>query len=172
MVSRQSRMVISILSSGYLLLAVLFFNISLGWFTPVDHFDYLLLDPHKRWVLGFISFLVFLFSLFLLFENLRTKQKITATIHQTALGQIEITIPALEALVCKAVQTFKEIDVVKPILELKENKLTVVLKIKVNPDLDIPQTTAELQHVIKDYITETTGTSIHTIKVEVAQINS
>ena len=108
----------------------------------------------------------------MLFDNLRTKQKITATIHQTALGQIEITIPALEALVCKAVQTFKEIDVVKPILELKENKLTVVLKIKVNPDLDIPQTTAELQHVIKDYITETTGTSIHTIKVEVAQINS
>ena len=37
MVSRQSRMVISVLSSGYLLLAVLFFNISLGWFTPVDH---------------------------------------------------------------------------------------------------------------------------------------
>ena len=54
MVSRQSRMVISILSSGYLLLAVLF--LIFLWGGSCRSFDYLLLDPHKRWVLGFISF--------------------------------------------------------------------------------------------------------------------
>lgn len=167
----KTRLTIGLLSLGYVLTSVLFVCIAAGWFVPIDYFDYFLIDLNNRWILGLVFFLIFVLTFPLLINSFRSKSHKLATIHQTALGQIEITLTALQELILHAVQEFAAIEKVKPNLKLTNNKLAVLLEIKLNPGFNIPQIAAELQHVVKDYLAKTAGTSFREIKIHVTQIN-
>lgn len=169
--SLKTRLTMGILSLGYILASILFIGIALGWFAPIDYFDFFLIDLNNRWILGLVSFFIFMLTFILFLSCFKTKSDKLAAIHQTALGQIDITLSALESLILKAAKKTSGVKEVKPILKLTENKLSVLLKVKVNPDINIPQITAELQHAVKDYLAQTAGTSLQDIKIQVTQIN-
>ncbi|MDD2211425.1 MAG: alkaline shock response membrane anchor protein AmaP [Clostridia bacterium] len=171
MSSCKGRLAMGLLSLGYVFISILFILIALGWFVPLDSFSFFLMDFNNRWILGLTSFLVFVLTFTLFFNSFKIKPIKLTTIHNTALGQIDITLSALEQLVLKAVKKIPVIQEVKPVLKLTEKNISVLLKIKVNADVNIPQITAELQHVIKEYLLETSGTSLQEIKIQVTEIN-
>lgn len=171
MSSFKERLIMGILSLGYVFASILFIFIALGWFVPIDSFNFFLIDFNNRWILGLTSFLVFILTFTLFLRSFKTNPIKLTTIHQTALGQIDITLSALELLVLKAAKKVAGIQEVKPVLKLTENNLSMLLKVQVSPDLNIPQITAELQHAIKEYLLQTAGTSLQEIRIQVTKVN-
>ncbi|MGI6587794.1 MAG: alkaline shock response membrane anchor protein AmaP [Peptococcia bacterium] len=171
MSSFKVRFITGLLSLGYIFVSILFICIALGWFALIDYLDFFLIDLNNRWILGLVSFFIFILTFTLFLSCFKIKSDKLTTIHQTALGQIDITLSALELLVLKAAKKIPGIQEVKPILKLTENNISVLLKVQVNPDVNIPQITAELQHAVKDYLLQTSGTSLQKIEIQVTQIN-
>ncbi|MGI6144184.1 MAG: alkaline shock response membrane anchor protein AmaP [Clostridia bacterium] len=169
--SLKVKFTVGILSLGYIIASILFILISFGWFVPIEAFKQFLIELNNRWILGLTSFLVLIFALNLFINSVRVKPDKHTSIHKTALGQIDLSISALEQLIFKAAKKISGIHEVHPVLKVVDNKLVVLLKVQVNPDYNIPQITAELQHAIKDYLLQTSGTSIEEVKVQVTKIN-
>jgi len=169
--SFKVKFTVGILSLGYIIVSILFIFISFGWVVPIEAFNLFLLDLNNRWILGLTSFLVLIFSTNLFLHSVRVKPEKHTSIHKTALGQIDLSVPALEQLILKASKKISGIHEVHPVIKVSDNKLSVLLKVQVNPDFNIPQITAELQHVIKEYLLQTSGTSIEEVRVQVTKIN-
>lgn len=169
--SFKERFTVGILSLGYVFMSILFILIAFGWFVPLDSFNLYLVDLNNRWVLGLTASLVLIITFTLFIKSIKIKPAKHTSIHQTALGQIDLSMSAMEQLILKAAKKIPGIHEVIPVLKIVDNKLSVLLKIQVNPDLNIPQITAELQHAVKEYLLQTSGTSIEDIKVQVARIN-
>lgn len=166
-----NRLSIGILSLGYVIASVFFIIIALGWRMPLDIFETFLLDLNNRWVLGLTSAIIFLISSTWFLRIFKVQSVKQTAVNETALGQINITLSALEQLILKASKGIQGVREVKPTLKISTGRITVLLKVQVLPDLNIPQVTAELQEAIKDYLLKTAGTSVQEIKIQVAKIS-
>lgn len=165
------KLLIGVMSLGYMVASVFLVMISLGWTSPLTYVENYLLFTASRWLLGLTGVLVFIGSLTLFLGSIRTKPVKTAVIHQTSLGQINITLPALEHLVVKAAKSIQGIREVRPLLKRSEGGLLVQLKVQVQPDLSIPEISENLQTKIKEYLLKTVGITVHDIKISINKIN-
>jgi uncharacterized alkaline shock family protein YloU len=86
------------------------------------------------------------------------------------LGQIHITVEALENMVLKTGYQIAGIKELKPRIILADNGTTVVLKAIVFSDLNIPEITDKLQLKVKDYLAEVAGIEVREVKVLVTNI--
>ena len=151
--------------------SVLLVMISLGWTGPWFYLENYLLYAASRWLLGLTGTIVFIVSFTLFIGSIRAKPVKTALIHETALGQVNITIPALEHLVVKAARSVQGVREVKPLLKRTDGGLAVQLKVQVQPDISIPVLTEELQTKVKEYLMKTVGITVQNIRVSVCKIN-
>ena len=165
------KLLIGIMALGYMIAAVFLVMISLGWTGPWNYIENYLLYTSNRWLLGLVGTVVFIAALTLFFGSVRTKPVRTAVIHETSLGLVNITIPALEHLVVKAARSVQGIREVKPLLKRTEGGLAVQLKVQVQPYIGIPGLTEELQTKVKEYLIKTVGITVNSIKVSVYKIN-
>lgn len=95
-----------------------------------------------------------------------------AVVHELKLGQVHITLPAIEGLVTKAVRNIDGIKEVKPQIIPTPTGIEIVLKIIVTPDINIPQISEQIQQNVKDYILEVTGITAQNVKVLVENIST
>jgi len=164
------KFIIGILSTGYMVASVFLVMISLGWTSPLTYAENYLLYTTSRWLLGLTGVVVFIVSLTLFLGSFRTKPVKVTAIHETSLGQIKITLPALEHLVVKAARSIQGIRDVKPLLKTMADGLSVQLKVQVLPDIGIPNITEEMQKTVKEYLLKTAGITVHEIKIVVNKI--
>ena len=164
------KFIIGILSLGYMVASVFLVIIALGWTSPLTYVENYLLYITNRWLLGLLGTVIFIVSLTLFLGSFRIKPVKTTVIHETSLGRIKITRPALEHLVVKAAKSTQGIREVKPFLKSSADELAVQLKIQVLPDVSIPNITEELQKKVKEYLLKTAGITVNEIKVIVNKI--
>lgn len=165
------RLIIGILSLGYVVASICFIIIALGWWIPLDTFETFLIDLNNRWILGLTATLIFFISLTLFLRSFKSKPVKYTVVNETSLGQINITLPALEQLILKVAKSIQGVREVKPTLKIITGGIAVMLKVQIIPDINIPQVTAELQEAIKAYLLKTVGTSVQEIKIQVTRIS-
>ncbi|MCK8825449.1 alkaline shock response membrane anchor protein AmaP [Fuchsiella alkaliacetigena] len=91
-------------------------------------------------------------------------------VQQGSLGQISISLKAIDSLVTQVISQTAGVKLLESKLEAVEEGLQVFLEVSVNPGLDIPQLTEELQTEIKDYLHRTTGVAVIEVKLLVRNI--
>lgn len=165
------RLIIGVMSIGYLLFSLLMILAALGWTTPVYWVENALLYSANRWVLGIVGAIFFVAFLTLFISSFRVKPSKVSAVHETSLGAIRITLPALENLVLKSAQSVHGVRDVKPLLTNLADGLAVSLKVQVAPDINIPKVVEELQKTVKDYLAKTAGTTVKEIHVSVTKIS-
>ncbi len=164
------RMFIGIMSLGYLIISVVLVLAALGWTTPVTYVENYLYRTNP-WVLGLTGGFVFIASLTLFLSSFKKKPVMQTAIHETNLGQIRITLPALEHLVLKAAKSVHGIRDIKPFINNTATGLSIQLKVQVLPDVNIPNITADLQKTIRDYMQKTAGTTVQEVRVLVNKVS-
>ncbi len=171
MVRTSDRVVIGVMSLGYLGLSVLMVSLALGWTNSLTYMEGYLAFATNRWILGATGFLVFIISLTLFLGSFRVKPAKETTVHETGLGQVKITMPALEHLISKAAVNVQGVRDVKPMLRLAGETLKVALKVQVSPDVNIPQVSEELQKKVLEHLQNTAGITLKEIKVHVNRVS-
>jgi uncharacterized alkaline shock family protein YloU len=128
--------------------------------------------PESSTVLWTTIGLLVIIGLRLLFVSVRTKSvtKTKAVVHEYKLGQVHITLPAIESLVKKAAYRVDGVKEVKPIIVSAPEGIDIVIKATVSPDISIPELSKQLQQDVKEYIFQITGISTQNVKVMIENI--
>lgn len=124
-----------------------------------------------------ISLLVFIGVLFvaglrLLWVSVTRQRSGKAVVHDYMLGQMKISLLAIENLVKKVVYQIHGVKDVKPHVIQTPGGIGLHIKAVVAPDISIPEVSREIQHRVQEYIAETTGITVNTIKIYVENISS
>lgn len=128
-----------------------------------------LTDQEKWWALG-IAFICLLLTFFAIRMSLRMRRREKTVINQTQFGEIQITLSAIESLALRAVRKIKGVKDAHIGIRADLTGLDIFIEISVNPDLSIPQVSDEIRTKVDEYVFETTGIRVNTVKVLVTKV--
>lgn len=134
----------------------------------------LALETRGSAIIIFIAaFLLFGMSLSFLLSGLRNNKDKKAVSKHTNIGEVKISLSTISNIalnVTKRLNGIKEtkVDVVKK----KNQYISVVIKIIVMPEINIPNLSAEIQGKVKESIQEGTGIEVEEIKVIIENIHT
>lgn len=165
------RILMGIMALGYLVFSLFLIVTAVGWTRPLYMLENYLLYRTNPWVTGIVGTILFVFSLTQVITLFGTKPPKVSSIHETSLGTINITLPALENLVLKAAQSVQGIRDVRALLKSVPEGLVIQLKVQVMPDINIPKVSEEVQKTVKEYLHRTAGIIVKEIKIVVNKIN-
>lgn len=100
----------------------------------------------------------------------RRKQEKTI-INQTQFGEIRIAVSAVESLALRASKRVKGVKDAHVGVRADLTGLDIFIEITVNPDLNIPQISEEIRAKVDDYILETVGIRVNSVKVLVTKVS-
>lgn len=128
---------------------------------------------YSQWEYGILFLFIFLASSAILypFFNIDKNYKKTL-INSTDLGDVNITLGAIDNLVKKIVKKREGIFDINTDINNGESGLDISLSVKVYSDYIIPELTNELQKVVKSYLEDTTGVTVNNVKILVNEIDS
>ncbi len=118
-----------------------------------------------------VAVIALVLAIFQVQMALRMRREEKTVIYQTQFGEIRITVSAIENLAlraCKKVRGVRDAHV-----GVRADKLTgldVYIEVTVSPDMAIPQIKSEIESKVGDYIFETVGIHVNTVKVLVTKI--
>lgn len=154
-----------------LALAVLVLALAGGWQLPPGYGVELWRDPNARWGGGIVAALFLLGALRLLFGGLSRPQETRALVQSTPLGEVRVTLQALENLVERTAHQFRGIQEVKPRLQSTPAGVLVAVRVTVVPEVKLPALTGELQEKIAHTVEEMAGIQVLEVRVLVENIS-
>ncbi|SMB94858.1 hypothetical protein SAMN00017405_0284 [Desulfonispora thiosulfatigenes DSM 11270] len=153
-----------------IILGALVSGVLFGWTSPLDYINNSLLHSNDKVILGFIA----LFSIVIGFSILRGsfKQKISTqtNIIETKLGEIKITIKALENMTEKIAKKIVGIKEAKTKIKSTPNGIAVFIEISVTSDVNIPEITTETQNKINEYFLNQAGIQVEEVRILVSDL--
>ena len=147
--------------------------VMLGWTVPM----YFLREainaagPGVFWSLVAVIVVIGLRLLWVSLRPSKTKKSSYVVLREGALGQVNLSLQAIESLVEKVVAQMSGVKEVKPSVMTVPDGIGISIKVAVTPDVNMPQLTEEMQNKVKSRIYEVTGLTINTIKVVIENIS-
>ena len=130
--------------------------------------SYLTVEPIA---LGFVGIVVFAVSLRVLQMSLRKKKTEEQTVITSGeLGNIKITLGAIKKLVKTIIETDKEVKDIESDVSVKEDGVSIFLKLGVASPGSISKLAQELQKEVKEQVAETTGAKVKTVEVLIEEV--
>ena len=126
---------------------------------------------YKRIEVGVLFLAAFILGAWVIYPFFTQKisEKITV-VNNTELGEVDITLEALQNLVRSVAFQQEEIKDIDSKLEPTETGIKITLTGKVYPSTVIPELTENLQKIIKSYIEDTTGVNVEEVKILIENI--
>ena len=135
----------------------------LVWLNKVAEFKN---TPHLVFMLGGGALLLVLGLLLLRLATRRVKRK-GFVVQTTDVGELSISIRAIEDLVNKCVAKHEEVHVSSKVLENTRDGLVINLRVGLATGVNIPLAVSALQKQIKQYVTACSGVDVSEVKVQV-----
>jgi len=152
---------------------LLFSAVMLGWPTPQFILRNLFYPgrPEIFWPLMLI--LIFAGArLFWIGINKPDKGGRYVILTESAMGQIRVSILAIENLVVKVVTQVNGVREVKPRIVSVSQGVGVQVRAVVTPDINIPDTSVKIQNLVKEKVFEVTGVAVNNVKVTIDNISA
>lgn len=110
---------------------------------------------------------VLLVGLMCLHMAVRRPKRQGFVVQTTDVGELSISIRAIDDLVSKCVEKHEELHVTNTTLENTRDGLVIGLRIGLASGVNIPLAVSALQKQIKQYVTACSGVDVHEVKVQV-----
>lgn len=165
------RALLAVYSFFFTALFALFSIVMLGWPAPL----FLLRDifyPDRREVFWPFMVLFILAGSRLFWISLYKPRGRHVVLAESALGQIRVSLQAVENLVEKVVSQIHGVREVKPRMISVPQGVGIQVRASVTPDVNVPEVSVEIQNRVKERVFEVTGLSVNTVKVSVENISA
>ena len=123
-----------------------------------------------RLELGLAALLLVGLALYLLLQVWQRERSPDSLRQTTQLGDVSISLRAVESLVYRAARQVKGIAEVDVEVAAAGEELQIDLSLLVAPDLRVPDVTREVQERVEAYVRETVGVPVSRVSVEVRNI--
>lgn len=137
---------------------------------PVDFCWTTFKGIYGRWETGLTGLVFLIVSLKFLLSGIKGNKYNQMLISTTSLGEISISLVAIENTVIKTVKEIIGVKDVEVKIRNYSDGIRLILKLNIIPDVNIPEITTEIQKNVKEYVETTTGIKIKEIKVLIGNI--
>ncbi len=86
---------------------------------------------------------------------------------ESALGQVRVSLTALENLIDKVVSPVPGIREVRPKVGPEDGGIGIRLKVIASPDINVPEMSRVIQQLVQDQIREVTGLTVNRVRIEI-----
>jgi len=143
-----------------------------GWQGPVTSLQASLADPQWRWVLGALGVIFFAFSVRFLTLGVRSQRGSRSVVHETAMGDVSVSLVAIENLVRRVARQCAGVRDVRGWVRYGAAGLSVHLRLTVSPDVSIPKVSDEVQKTVAQYVRDVVGVGVAEVQVMVENIST
>lgn len=161
------RGVLVIYSSTLTLLFLALAAFMAGWQSPVLELWNELNLPEYYEVIWALLGVYVIMGFRLLWKGIRGVQKKQAIVHEGSLGQVRVSIPAIESLAEKVVSSVQGVKEARAKVESVPQGIAVNLKIITTPDINIPEVSEDMQRQVKESIYNVVGITVQEVRVAV-----
>lgn len=165
------RALLAVYTFFFTVLFALFSAVMLGWPAPL----FLLRDifyPGRPEVFWPLMVLLILAGSRLFWVSLRKPRGRHVILAESALGQIRVSLQAIENLVEKVVSQIHGVREVKPRMVSVPQGVGIQVRASVTPDVNVPEVSVEIQNRVKERVFEVTGLTVNTVKVSIENISA
>lgn len=165
------RALLAVYSFFLTVLFALFAAVMLGWPAPI----FLLRDvfyPSRPEVFWPLMVLLILAGGRLFWISLRKPRGKHVVLAESALGQIRVSLQAVENLVEKVVSQINGVREVKSRMVSVPQGIGIQVRAAVTPDVNVPEVSVEIQNRIKEQVFAVTGLSVNTVRVSIENISA
>jgi uncharacterized alkaline shock family protein YloU len=127
---------------------------------------------YDRWEASLVGAVFFLVSIRLLLAGIRSRKVKDTIVHHNDLGDVHISLAAVENLIEKVVRHIRGVRGIKVKVTLANQGLTVLLKAVVSPESHVPTVASEIQNRVHEYIKNTVGIDLADVQVTVENISN
>lgn len=145
---------------------------AMGWGFPLEFIRTSLLNPNGRWAVGVLGTAFFVVSIRLLYYGFRRRGPSQTVVHETALGEVRITLGAVENLVKRVARQVKGVRDIRTSVGRSPEGITVNLRAVVSPEVSIPEVSDQVQNAVKNYVRHVVGVEVAEIKIYIDNITS
>ncbi|MEW5932299.1 MAG: alkaline shock response membrane anchor protein AmaP [Bacillota bacterium] len=143
-----------------------------GWEGPLSGLQAGLADPQGRWILGILGVLFFAFSVRFLTLGVRNQRGARSVVHETAMGDVSVSLGAIENLVRRVARQCTGVRDVRGWVRYGAAGLSVRLRLIVSPDVNIPKASEEVQKAVAEYVRDVVGVGVAEVRVMVENIGT
>lgn len=144
-----------------------------GWTNIINMFQLSLARDNDRLIIGSITVVFLIISIkFFLHALSNEKRPSQAVVHENSNGQVRVSAEAIVNMVCRVVNQIRGVREVNPRVSFKPEGIYLFIKVIFLPEINIPQTSDEIQDKVNNYMSEVAGITIKSIKILVENISS
>lgn len=146
--------------------------IGVGWERPADAVRASLGTLNGRLSIGAVGLIFFVSSVRLLILAFRRGQPGQSVLHETDLGEVRISLDAIENLVQRVARQCKGVRDVRPQVGLDADGIHGTLRVWVSPDVSVPDVARELQDEIGEAVQGVVGVALAGLDIRVENITT
>lgn len=100
----------------------------------------------------------------------KQNNKGTFLIRHTDYGELKISTQTIEGLAQSIANKFTGIKNIKTSVHVIEGIINIHMTGEVTPEINIPETTIQLQNRVKEHVEECTGVEVSEVRVEISNV--
>lgn len=131
-----------------------------------------LLNIKGNYWFSLIGLAFLIVSIRFLISGLTVKQKNMYIVRYTNMGELKISSSTIEGIAHNAASGFEGIKEIKTGVDLRDEKVVIKIKGIIEPEVNIPEITTNIQNKVKEDIEKTTGLEVNEVKVEINNITT
>jgi uncharacterized alkaline shock family protein YloU len=166
------RIVLTIYTFSLAFLSLAFLSLSFGLNSPLFYLENALGTSGGAWGIGIIAFIFFIASIRLLYYAFGPRRKGGTVIRENEMGEVRISLSAIENLVRKVVRQVEGVRDVRAAVAVPPTGLVVHARVSVSPDVAIPEVSDDIQTSVKNYVNNIVGINVIEVRVLVDNITN
>lgn len=127
---------------------------------------------YGQWEAAAVAAVFLLVSIRLMLAGLRSRNSRNTIIHHNDMGDVHISLGAVENLVEKAARHVRGVRGVKVAANHSAAGLKLRLKAVISPESNVPAVTSEIQQRVNEYIKNTVGVELTDLHILVENISN
>jgi uncharacterized alkaline shock family protein YloU len=151
-------------------LGVMVAAVAAGWQDPIWYWNGLMASPQERWIVGVLAGAVALLGLWVLVASFGPRGPDQILIHSTSAGEVFISLAAVEHMAGRVARQVRGVREVRPRVRAGSAGVAVTVEVAVQPEVSVPQVTAELQERVRRQIEEMIGLQVLEVRVLVESV--
>ncbi|MEW6193337.1 MAG: alkaline shock response membrane anchor protein AmaP [Bacillota bacterium] len=157
----------------FTIVLAVFFLMFAGWQPALDLAE-AAFAPERREVLLAVAGALFLAGLKLMAASVRAprREDKLAVVEDAPLGEVSVSLSAVESLVSRVVGNFPGIREVRPRVVSRPQGIMVRIKVVTAPSINIPAVSQEIQNEVAKAVREVTGLNVNNVQVQVEDIST
>ncbi len=166
------RIILTVLTLIVALFSAVMIILATGWLVPLEILQATLVDEAGRWLIGSLAGVTFIIAVRFIYYGFHRAGADQTLVHESDLGEVRISISAVENLVRRVARQVKGVRDVRGWVQPEGGRLHVRLRAVISPDVSVPDVSGDIQGAVRDCLKNVVGVESGEVRVFVENISN